>query len=327
MKFWSLLSDAIRESLQEQIAATVACCTETVPGSYLLFDRKEGNPVTLDSSRLLPVPDLYFDGSEHLAPQLLPLRGPEDSELLQEALALAVLSSHNSGQTQWVCALIEGPAAPGVLLEHFGSLGFQYQPGEAMTHSSLFRYQDPRVMQRVWTHLSPAQRIAWLGPVRCWYAALQPLGCPASTQAFDGLWQTAPTPASADTQVRLSSLLDKSQWHLAHSAPAETTFWRLASQKSQTRHAASPLPSATTLRLWLSEAAEHGLGSNDQANWALCKFSTGEEHWQGPAGQRQLQSALALLDDCPALGFTTAWHSAGGDGQPPNHLPTNLQRT
>ena len=312
MKFWPALSESSQTQLHTEIQAINAFCDETTSVPYLLLDRGDENPLQVDTSRLLPVPDPCFEETPWLAPQLLPLVLPGDKALLQDALAAGVLMSTDRSAVQWIGAVVLAPADPFALLDHLARLGIQHDPGDDAAPARLFRYQDPRVMQRVWPLLGEPQRRAWMGPVRRWQAAVQPTGrIVKDVSDLVALWCAAPAAASRAVHARLGHLLDVNQWRLAHSAPTETTFWQSAPPSQGTTPAAESFPSTGTLRYWLHDAARQGLGDRDQAGWALCHWMAGQDYSESPAGQRRAQAALALQHDHAGLDFATAWRTAG----------------
>lgn len=311
MSHWDAIDEQERAALTLEIQTLAFFCKETQSALYLLLDRGDIDAISVDTARLLPVPDWYFDEAPWLAPQLLPLKWPDDQALLQEALACAVYSAADALASQPVSGVLAGALDPKLMLDHFATLGVQYDPVTDASDARLFRYQDPRVMQRVWPTLTESQRLAWLGPVRRWCAAVQPASAPGNSEDVRSpvLWRAERGPQAMAPHRRLSHLFDIAQWRLAHSAPAENTFWRLAANEQE--RAVNAYPSAHVLRDWVHEAASHGLSETDQTDWALCCWAAGQDYWYGPIGQDRIRRALALRNDHAGLSFGDAWHTVG----------------
>jgi hypothetical protein len=198
------------------------------------------------------VPDRHFKHREDDAPCLVPL--PEDwtrpstdpavvgliANDLTEWLTQAWLHAEQRQMRQPLCGVLFSEASPVAIADHWAGLGDQTSPADGSAR--LFRYQDARVMQRAWPLLSDAQRQAWLGPVRQWWALEQPWG----PWSFADLVQQDVTATSRepewfrafvrpDNAEALSSSaagrlgFELAQWHAAHSAPAGHRVWaRLA---------------------------------------------------------------------------------------------------
>lgn len=310
---WSNLGTSMRNALQLEIdtVTTLSQVSNAMP--FLLLDQREADLLPIDNARLQPIPDSYFKDEPWLAPHLLLLSLPADHSVLQEALASAILSAPERLQPQRVSALLLASCDSDVLLAHLCALSLQHDPTEMLEPACVLRYQDPRVMQRVWATLSDDQRCAWLGPVRHWYAAAQPVGrIPAKTVIPSALWHAGPASSDARLHSRMHHLLDPAQWRMAHSAPAENSFWQRISTKPPSGQV-MPCPSVDTLRHWLSEAALIGLAGNDQTDWALCRWSTSQDYWMSVLGQRQSRAAHELQRQRPGLGFADAWRTVGRD--------------
>lgn len=333
MTFWNALGANARVALSQQLADMNTFCEATHSARYVLLERGNLEVLGVDASRLHPVPDAYFEHEPWLAPQLLPIRGPEDQLLLQEALACAIVTAPDRLNMQPVSAVLVGTPRPVALLTHFAALGEQCDPTEHAAQPRVFRYQDPRVMQRVWPALNGSQRSAWLGPVRRWYAALQPsngsLGAETITKVVPTtsplVWRgdAEPVPPEQAVPVRQRHMLDVAQWHLAHSAPAENAFWHLLRSSADAERPANPDPTPELLRSWLHQAAARGLHSADQTDWALCCWAAGIQEWDSALSQRHVEQAIALQRAHARLGFADALRSVRQNEKqsavPPHH--------
>jgi len=311
MTLWNTLDASICTALTVEIDAITALSESSNAAPYLLLDQGEADFLPVEKCRLRPTPDSYFKDEPTRAPNLLPLKLPADHSILQEAFASATLTASQRLHAKKVSALLLVSCDIEALLGHFGVLSLQYDPTEGAESACVLRYQDPRVIQRVWPILSESQRRTWLGPIQHWYGATQPTGLiVAEAAAAPILWHATPALADVQPHSRVHHLLDSVQWRLAHSAPAENSFWQVVSLRSTSGHTA-PYPSTGTLRSWLSEAASSGLGINDQTDWALCQWGVGQDYWESAMGRRQACAALDMLKKHAGLGFADAWHMAG----------------
>lgn len=212
----------------------------------LLFNRWAGNPLARQLEDEFPgwardrftVPDRYFEDREEHAPVVLEL--PEEFVLPQperarrlrplrrwlvRCLMHADRQRHDRLGVQDFCGVVVSPANAQTLTRHWVGLGEQRPPhGE---ESVLFRYQDPRVMQRVWTTLSPVQQARWLGPVTQWWALRQPWG-PYGAQDEPAQWFQATTPVLPHGTTcggPASDLFTGEQWFLAGVSPDANAIW------------------------------------------------------------------------------------------------------
>ena len=215
--------------------------------AYLLFNRWEGNPLAeqLDEEFAgwardrFTVPDRYFEGREERAPVVLEL--PEEFVLpqpesarrlrplrrwLTRCLMYADHQRHDRLGVQDFCGVVVSPANAQALARHWVGLGDQRPPHGG--DSVLFRYQDPRVMQRVWPALSPVQQARWLGPVTQWWALRQPWG-PFASQVEPPQWFQAKAPVlpqGTSSGGSASDLFTGEQWFLANVSPDANALWR-----------------------------------------------------------------------------------------------------
>lgn len=199
-----------------------------------------------------PVPDRHFKHREEDAPCFLPLSqgwaatstDPALMHLvahdLPEWLKQAWSHAEQRQMRQPLCGVLFSESVAGNIANHWASLGDQVSPEDGSAR--LFRYQDPRVMQRTWPLLSDAQRRQWLGPVRQWWALEQPwrpwsatelmLQDPLATSREPEWFQASVQPGDSKVPRAASTgrlTFDLAQWHAAHSAPAGHRVWgRLA---------------------------------------------------------------------------------------------------
>lgn len=317
MSTWNKLHASAQQSLVDQIEEMTAFCAASRSALHVLLDSGDTDILSVEPSRLRPVADEYFAQETSLGPHLLTLSGSEDGALLREVLAVAVTQAQIRTSPQGISAVLLGPTDADAFLTHFEMLGLQYDP---KGNPRVFRYQDPRVMQRVWPTLASTQRDFWLGPIRRWMAAVQPTGRIVDQPSIEvSLWHASPNAMASSSFARPHRLLDSEQWQLAHSAPAETAFWLLAHESADAIHQLRPYPTIGTLRGWLKDAAAHRLGTRDQCDWALCRWAVETHFWESPSGQKLVHAALELQSRHAGLGFADAWRTAAtrDDVQPP----------
>jgi hypothetical protein len=210
---------------------------------------------------------------------------------------------------------------------HWVNLGYQ-QPPDA-TFARLLRYQDPRILQRVWHALSAAQRKCWLGPVVQWWTLTQPWGPWEPAQFVNG----GPSPSDADAQAPWScvvmptpeelreagspsstpfvrALFSPAQWQLAHVTPAANQVWAgYADAQVPPRNQ----PDGNTMLRLLADGQRLGLAGPNLHDYVWCTWQhnapEGRERelsWQSPraasvlahvvqALRRQLESRFADL--------------------------------
>lgn len=277
------------------------------------------------SAERLAVPDEHFVHREDEAPCLVPvpraLLNPGSRQFLAELLAQAWRHALQRQARQPLCAVVLGHADAASIARHWSDLGHQ-RPPDAMP-ARLFRYQDPRVMQRVWPLLHPSQRTLWLGPVEQWWSLSQPWGPwdPAQYTSDGEIRRADPPPrwfrATApqrDTANfdgahigKTCALLDRSQWDAAHATPYGHRTWaRLARQ----RVPVEDQPDGDTMLRLLTDGRQHGLDGSDLEEYVICTWQTTpladgsrELRWQSPRGERVLKQVLATLRQQPGASF------------------------
>jgi hypothetical protein len=247
--------------------------------AYLLFNRWDGNPLAQELCEQFPqwardrssVPDSYFEYREERAPCLLelpeelvvPVPGFKTRDVrawLAHGLAFASQRVNERVTKQDFCGVVISPESAQVIARHWVGLGDQRPPYKE--ESVLFRYQDPRVMQRVWHALNPMQQSRWLGPVTQWWSLMQPWG-PFSGRPEPAQWFGAKAPALPyETQAGGSprNLFDEAQWFLSGVSPDANSIWR-----SYARHNIPPeaQPDPDSLQKMLADAARMDLKDLD----------------------------------------------------------------
>lgn len=324
--------------------------------AYILLDCWKDNPLaealeteypTLAAQRC-PVPDDLYMGREDEAPCLVPapdLLWPAQNDpglqqlLAQEAFAHWLHAARGEAQGRLVRqhfgGLLFSRAALRVTAQHLGRLGLQYPPvphalpGDEPTRgpARLFRYHDPRVMQRVWHALTPQQQTWWMGPVRDWWSLRQPWepwtllsDDPATAddlQAERAQWFRAKFPdieATAHTSHQATSrLFDPRQWALAHLAPvAQRTWARYLRRDTEAKFQ----PDGDSMTRLLNEGLRHGLIDADLDDFVWCswRIEPATPHqparadaidWQDAGWSALLQRVLGALRAEPDAGFAS----------------------
>ncbi|AXW63996.1 hypothetical protein CJO94_19650 (plasmid) [Ralstonia solanacearum] len=309
--------------------------------AYLLLDIWDGNPLAAQLSEAWPeaaagraaVPDDFYAGREGEAPCLVPLPdsvlpdGATDNLAevrAQEALArLLEAASRQASQRlvrQHFCAVLFSTDSAAWVARYLASLGFQYPPGSSTAR--LFRYQDPRAMQRVWPVLSAAQQGMWLGAVEAWWSLTQPWGPWAMEDlvAADDTavpappWFKAERPVVPDGQTEtlmLSRLMNAEQWWRAHSSPVGNRVWARFAQRGISSQAQ---PDAKTMAQLLGKGQELGLTDSNLQDFVWCSWQPGLQNapdgaigrsieWDEPHWRDVLTRVLQGLRDDPDAGF------------------------
>ncbi|WP_295979501.1 DUF4123 domain-containing protein [uncultured Variovorax sp.] len=349
---WSLLRRLQSGFIKAQAASTSAhqmtggmsaslhaCLVLERWGANPLADHlQEHHPAMADERA--DVPDEIYKDRPEAAPTLVPLpadwasNAPCDQTqavllTLAVALASARQQSHRRLAEQTLCGVVFSPASPAAIAMHWTRLGFQTSPMDG--NDKLFRFQDARVMQRVWPVLDDAQRSSWLGPVTEWWALEQPWGPWASVGVFDQgdeadgtgdapahqpEWFIASrfamaralrkAPGTLPSREAMRHLLHLPQWHAAHSASAGNRSWfRMASQQVPVHRQ----PDGQTMTRLLGQGAEMGLSrDSDIADFIDASWRTGLHagmdslhDWSAPQEAAVLQQALALMYPAPDL--------------------------
>lgn len=249
---------------------------EPVPQrAYLLFNRWDGNLLAQEMSEQFPkwvrdrfvVPDRQFDDRTEHAPFLLEL--PEELVLpapdfqnralrdwLAQCLAFSAPQVNKRIFQQDLCGVVISPASAQAITRHWVGLGDQRPPHKE--ESVLFRYHDPRVMQRVWPALTAFQQSRWLGPVTHWWSLLQPWG-PFSDPPAPAQWFHAKAPVlphGVEVGGSPRDLFDEAQWFLSGISPQANLLWRSYADNNVPPEAQ---PDSDSLMQMLADAARMNL--------------------------------------------------------------------
>lgn len=328
--------------------------------AFLVLERWRDNPLAehlqehhpLLSDERVDVPDDIYKGRPEAAPTLVPMPedwaadAPRDDTLavlntLALALDAARLQSRRRLVDQMLCAVVFSAATPARIALHWTHLGFQTSPEDGK--NKLFRYQDGRVMQRVWPLLDDAQRRQWLGPVTAWWSLSQPWGPWAGAEAFATTevaaggaveateWFIAARSALSQASGRdpsdaaMHRLLRLDQWHAAHSATTGNRLWlNMASRQIPVQHQ----PDGETMTRLLRQGIELGLtresdlGEFVDASWPAHRPGDPVvlRDWSAPRDAALLRQALASMHatdvrtgktgDVPSPGFAGSLYAA-----------------
>jgi hypothetical protein len=304
--------------------------------AFLVLERWRDNPLAehlqehhpLLADERVDVPDEIYRGRPEAAPTLVPL--PEGwvadaldastqavLHTIELALAAARLQSERRLVDQMLCAVVFSPSTPASIAMHWTRLGFQTSPADGK--DKLFRYQDARVMQRVWPLLDDEQRLQWLGPVTGWWALSQPWRpwsyeeafatggeVPTGSGADSPEWFIATRPVLSQAATReprhetMRHLLRLDQWHAAHSATTGTRLWlSMASRRIPIRRQ----PDGETMTRLLRQGAALGLTQESDlsefvdASWRAHHYDDRliARDWSAPRDAAVLRQALALM--------------------------------
>lgn len=304
--------------------------------AFLVLERWRDNPLSEHLQEHHPrfadervdVPDEIYRGCPEAAPTLVPL--PEDwaadapspgtqAVLHTMALALAAAQVQSARRLvdQMLCAVVFSTATPASIALHWTRLGFQISPADGKDR--LFRYQDARVMQRVWPLLDDAQRSQWLGPVAGWWALSQPWRpwpyadalatggeVPAGSGEDPPEWFIASWPDLSSAAAReprretMHHLLRLDQWHAAHSATTGARLWMsMASRQTPVQRQ----PDGEAMTRLLRQGAELGLTQeSDLSEFVDASWQAHHDDdppivrdWSAPREAAVLRHALALM--------------------------------
>jgi len=309
--------------------------------AYLLLDAWEGNPLAAELSEQWPetiserkaVPDSFYAGREDEAPCLVPfpdhLLLDADTDNLPQARVRETLArwleeaSKEADQRlarQYFCAVLFSPESATRLAQHLAQLGLQYVP---RSHTArLFRYQDPRVMQRVWLRLSTEQQNVWLGQAQAWWSLTQPWGPMADLSAREDsaspapIWFKAQRNVSSNTQTvvpPLNRLTNADQWQTAHSSPIGNRIWARLAQRGVP---AEKQPDAASMTRLLSKGQELGLVDSNLQDFIWCSWrpilQSAQDSaaglpidWDSPRWRDVLARVLQALHNDPEAGFAS----------------------
>ena len=309
--------------------------------AYLLLDAWDNNPLAAELSEQWPetisgreaVPDSFYTGREDEAPCLVPfpddLLLDADSDNLAQVRAREALArwleeaSKEAGQRlarQYFCAVVFSPEPAARVAQHLAQLGLQYVPG---SHAArLFRYQDPRVMQRVWPTLAAGQQNMWLGQAQAWWSLTQPWGPIADLSATEDcaapapIWFKAQRHVLSDVQTLvppLNRLMDANQWQTAHSSPIGNRIWARLAQRGVS---VQKQPDAASMTRLLNKGQELGLVDSNLQDFIWCSWrpilQSAQDSaaglpidWDSPRWRDVLARVLQALHNDPEAGFAS----------------------
>ena len=306
--------------------------------AYLLLDRWDGSAVAAELAEVWPeaaearaaVPDAFYAGREGEAPCVVPL--PEIAlpdggtstlaqaraqEILAEWLQAASRQAHKRLAPQDLCAVLFSTDSAGWVAQHLAKLGFQYPPGS--TSARVFRYQDPRVMQRVWPELGAAQQSMWHGPIQTWWSLIQPWGPWALEEllASEALavpvpeWFKAEQTIEPDGQTKslvLNRLMDAEQWQVAHSTPNGNRVWARFAEAGVSMDGQ---PDADLMQHLLAVGTSHQLDEANLEDFVWCSIRYRETppsiDWHAPHWSRVLSQTLKALNADHDARFVSAF--------------------
>ncbi|MCO4862502.1 DUF4123 domain-containing protein [Cupriavidus sp. WGlv3] len=270
------------------------------------------------------VPDPFFEGRENSAPCLVPVPRTMQCEVpdslaeakaqhwLTSQLAMAWFAARQRMVPQPFCGLLLSRVSGHATAAHLLRLGFQMRRKEEAAR--LFRYHDPRVMQRVWNHLSTAQQTAWMGPIDTWWSLVQPWEPWEPDELIDGIppviavpaWQkiVRPHTASAEYAMCSSHLLDDRQWSWADATPIAGKVWQsLAADGVDV----ALQPDGPTMNRMLAQGIAVGLtGKNLEVfvkeSWQA-RTGSAPLNWDQPELRENLAAILQRMEADPQASF------------------------
>lgn len=298
--------------------------------AFLVLNRWAENPLAEVIESMFPdmaqqrcaVPDRLFTDRLDEAPCLVPLA----NEMTPGAAAdLPHIQSVRAVLAGWLafawnqallrlarqdlCAVVLSRLPASRIAAHWTDLGDQRPPNGGA--SVLFRYQDPRVMQRMWPLLTSSQRLHWLGPVEQWWALAQPWG--AMPDGMHADWFHARRPAGPVASEGLSlHRFTAEQWHAAHAWGPANRIWR-----DYADHGVGPdrQPDAPTMLQLLADASQLGLIGVNAEDYVHCSWlheasggAPQTRDWRLPGAARVLGRVLQTLRSDPQARFATVFH-------------------
>lgn len=305
--------------------------------AYLLLESWNDNAIATEIQQRFPVlassryavPDRHFEYREDDAPCLIPLTGAfalsasaDLDSTFRARQALVDWFTHASEQAtqrlakQELCALVFSDVEAASIQRHWVQLGDQ-KPS-AGSGSRLFRYQDPRVMQRTWPTLAAWQKVQWLGPVTGWWAIAQPWG-PwtariGSPPAWFALQRSELEEQSLATTTSTHVRLDSAQWRAAHTTPTGNRVW------SRYRDEQVPTfdqPDGRTVDRLINDGWRLGLKGVNLEDYVWCTWRTNaiadeprERPWTSLRGAALLSQILSTLREQPEARFASLYAQA-----------------
>lgn len=304
--------------------------TDGVPSqpmrAYMLLNRWSDSPLASSVESVFPaladdrraVVAERFEDREERAPCLVSLPevlapcSPADTLAAQAArdwlaqwLANAWQQTLQRLARQDFCAVVFSRLPVDSVVQHAVGLGHQQSP--ITQEFRTIRYQDPRVMQRVWPLLAHEQQRRWLGPITQWWALAQPWGpwepalaasSDTAVPADDLQWFQACAPALPDGHAHAAwpsttgALFDRAQWQAMHDVPDAHRVWAGYAAGHVAGHAQ---PDGAAMHRLLADGQRLGLAGGNLHDYVWCTW----QHNAAPGAPRELdwsspQAALLL---------------------------------
>lgn len=275
------------------------------------------------------VPDPFFEGREDSSPCLIPVpltmqREVPDSlaeakaqQWLTSQLTMAWLASRERLVPQPFCGLLLSRASGHAIAAHLLRLGFQMRGKEEAAR--LFRYHDPRVMQRVWSHLSTVQQNAWMGPIDTWWSLMHPWEPWDPDELIDGIppvttvpaWHKIVRPYTGGVEVAMCSghLLDHGQWSWADASPIAGKVWQTLAADGVS---VALQPDGAAMNRMLAQGIALGLAGKNlevfvQESWRA-RTGSAPLNWDQPGPREDLAEVLRRLEADPQASFGSLLH-------------------
>ena len=366
LRILSALESGWPEDANTDIAAPdlrcLELCRELASGYHMLGQRDadgrslhtwDDSPLAVAVSEAWPeaaaarvaVPDEIYAGREGEAPCLVPLPSyalPDGGassfaevraqEFLAGWLETAGKKIYQRLVKQHLCAVLFSRDSARTLAQHLAGLGFQYEPGGRTVR--LFRYQDPRVMQRVWPALSGGQRVSWLGPVLAWWSLEQPwkpwgadelIATEADISLSELAWfkaEKSVAPGGEPTApILLNRLLNAEQWRQAHWTPVGNQIWLRFAENGIPQQGQ---PDGSLMQQLLETGASLNLDGQNLEDYVWCSVRYREVppsiDWRAPRWARVLTQSLQALRSDPDTRFVSAFHACLNAGEETHDL-------
>lgn len=318
----------------EGAVADLATKSRSPLRSCLLLDRWQGNPLAAEIMHKWPVlaelrravPDALFENRLDDAPCLVPwpdwfIDEPKQLARFRADFLLWLAAASCDGERRQVpqhfCGIVSTRAPLTGLIEHLRRLGHQTPPsGEPC----LFRYQDPRVTQRIWPLFTPSQRQVWMGPITSWWSLTQPWAGwePSLFQARE----PAPAPGAAEwtrmtpptreelgtslPHLSIRMMFNWVQWRTAHQIPTGHRVWaHFASQGTP----AALQPDGPAMDRLIAAGQREGLSGPSLEDYVVCcwrpsaPLAQREIDWDIPQNHALLKAVLQILREQPTARF------------------------
>lgn len=327
----------LAQALQERLPMLAELCVP-VPDGYFIGQENH-------APQLIPLPAQALDTMGTWTAHT-PAAQYQDTPLvwtllcwLSDCLSQALLDATARLVPQHFCAVLwsagDNAQATPAQAAHCAQLGLQYAPRyvpqytpqhtpqqttdnapKPPTAAHLFRYQDPRVLQNIWSAFNAQRRSLWLGPIVQWWAVNACIG-PWSPQDLHpnpslslpelSWWQAhAPEPAVVKAersatplaeQPRNGHLLSPALWAQAHQARTANHCWQ---HWARAQVPAPAQPGPLMLRAILNQAQRLPMDDAHTVAFAMASWHDGQRrNWEAPPWDAVLRGALADLHTTP----------------------------